>query len=57
MEKKKYYTVKDMTEPFSLSRRTIYNYLKSGKLKGIKQGKSWYFTESEYKRFTEGGRV
>lgn len=51
-----YYTVEDLTSKLKLSRRTIYNYLSRGELKGIKKGKYWYFTLDDINSFMNSGR-
>ena len=55
-KKLEYYTVADLMSELQLSRRTIYNYISSGQLKGIKKGKYWYFTTEDIKAFMNGDR-
>lgn len=44
LEPDKLYTVDDIAKLFGVGRRTVYNYMASGKLKGKKLGKRYYFT-------------
>ncbi len=47
----KLYTVNELTEILRVSQRTIYRYLKSGELKGVKVGSEWRFKESDLKKY------
>lgn len=47
------YTVDDIAELLQVSQRTVYDYLRSGKLKGKKIGKSWKVTEEALRAFLE----
>lgn len=49
------YSVDDLHENLGLSKLTIRNYLKSGKIKGKKLGVSWYVTEEALKAYFEDG--
>jgi len=48
-----YYDVHEVAEIFNCSTRTIKRYVDSGKLKGNKLGRTWYFTEQSIKRYIE----
>ena len=41
----RYWTVDDLKELWSCSDRTVYEYLRSGELKGIKVGRSWIVSD------------
>lgn len=49
------YTVLEVAEILSVTRRTIYNYIDSGQLKAIKIGKYWRITEDNLKNFLDKG--
>lgn len=50
-ELNKLYTVEELTELLHVHRRTLYRYINTGKLKGIKVGGYWRFTEEQLKAF------
>lgn len=41
----KVYTLNDVADILKVTRRTLYNYINTGKLKAVKVGKSWYVSE------------
>lgn len=45
MEKKQVYTLTEVTEILQVTRRTLYNYIKAGKLEGVKIGRDWRITQ------------
>lgn len=47
----KVYTIEELVEVLQVTRRTIYNYLKDGKLKAVKMGKYWRVTEKQLEEF------
>lgn len=47
----KLYTVDEVMALLQVTQRTIYNYIKSGKIKAIKVGKYWRFTEESIQEF------
>jgi excisionase family DNA binding protein len=49
----KIYDLEDLMKLFKVTRRTLYNYLKSGELKGKKIGAKWFVTEEDLKRFID----
>lgn len=51
----KLYTVSDIADKLHITRRTIYNHMKDGKLQGTKIGQYWYFTEAEIQEFLNSG--
>jgi hypothetical protein len=48
------YSVDDLHEKLGISKLTLRNYFKEGKLKGRKLGVSWYITEEALKEYFEG---
>lgn len=50
----KVYTLVEVAEMLQVTRRTLYNYLKDGKLKGNKVVGKWIITEEQLKDFIEG---
>ena len=48
------FSVQDLHEQLGLSKLTIRNYLKNGKLKGRKMGVAWYVTEDALREYFEG---
>ena len=45
------YTVKEVKDILKVSRRTLYNYIKSGDLTAVKVGKYWRIRESDLQEF------
>ncbi len=45
----KVYTLNEVAEILKVTRRTLYNYIKEGKLQAVKIGKSWRVEESTYR--------
>ncbi len=50
----KSYTLVEVAEMLQVTRRTLYNYLKDGRLKGNKVIGKWIITEEQLKDFIEG---
>ncbi|MHB1255259.1 MAG: helix-turn-helix domain-containing protein [Dethiobacteraceae bacterium] len=50
----KYYTPEEVAEILKTHRETVYNWLRSGKLKGVKVINLWRISETELKRLLEG---
>ncbi len=50
----KIYTLVEVAEMLQVTRRTLYNYLKDGRLKGNKVIGKWIITEEQLKDFIEG---
>lgn len=48
------YSIDDLVEMLQVTRRTIYNYIKSEQLKANKVGGRWIITEENFKNFIEG---
>ena len=49
------YTLKEIEELFSVTRRSLYNWITSGKLKAFKVGKEWRVTRDALEEFTQTG--
>jgi excisionase family DNA binding protein len=45
------YTLEEVCEILSITKRTVYNYIKAGKLKAFKMGKYWRVTEENLRAF------
>lgn len=50
----KVYTLDEIETLLKVTRRTLYRYIKEGKLKANKIGKKWIITEQSLKDFIEG---
>lgn len=53
----KIYTLEEIAELLHITRRTLYTYVKEGKLKAVKVGKYWRVTEKNFQEFLERGTV
>lgn len=51
----KVYTLEEIAELLHITRRTLYTYVKEGKLKAVKVGKYWRVTEKNLQEFLERG--
>lgn len=51
----KYLTLQEVSEIVNITRRTLYNYIKAGKLEAVKVGKEWRVTPQEVERFLKHG--
>lgn len=49
------YTLKEIEELLMVTRRTLYNWIKSGKLKAFRIGKEWRVTKEALEKFTQTG--
>ena len=49
------YTLKEVADILKVTRRSIYNYIKEGKLKAVKIGREWRVTEDALKAFLNKG--
>lgn len=49
------YTLEEIQEILHVTRRTIYNWIKDGKLKAFKVGKGWRVTREALEDFTKTG--
>ncbi len=50
-------TPEEVADRLHISRLTVGNWLRSGKLKGIKVGRLWRVRESDLEAFLKGGEV
>lgn len=50
----KLYSLQELAKLLEVSERTMHNYIKSGKIKGVKIGGAWKFTEENLKKFING---
>ena len=53
MAEMKVYTIEELVDLLHVTRRTIYNYIKAGKLKAVKMGKYWRVTGKALEAFLE----
>lgn len=51
MAEMKVYTIDEVATLLQVTRRTIYTYIKDGKLKAVKIGKYWRITEKALEAF------
>lgn len=49
----KVYTIEELVDLLKVTKRTIYHYIKSGKLKAVKMGKYWRVTQKALDAFLE----
>lgn len=55
MEEFTLYTIERISEILKVTKRTIYNYIKSGDLKAVKIGKYWRVKHSDLEEFVNTG--
>lgn len=51
----KVYTLDEVCDILKVTKRTIYSYIKAGKLHAVKMGKYWRVSEENLKAFIETG--
>ena len=51
----KVYTLDEVADILKVTKRTLYNYVKAGKLPAVKMGKYWRVSEENLKAFIETG--
>lgn len=49
----KIYTLDEMTNILKVARKTMYSFIKNGKLKAFKVGRDWRITETALNEFIE----
>lgn len=54
-EIRKVYTLEEIVDLLHVTRRTLYTYIKEGKLKAVKIGKYWRVREDQLRDFLSGG--
>lgn len=55
MTEKKVYTVDELVQMLQVTSRTIYSYIRNGKLKAVKMGKYWRITDKALEEFLSKG--
>ena len=55
MNEIKVYTLKEVAAILKVTRRTLYNYVSSGKLHAVKMGKYWRVSEESLRDFISKG--
>lgn len=55
MEEIKVYTLTEAVNILKVTRRTLYNYIKSGQLKAVKMGREWRVSHENLKALVESG--
>lgn len=53
----KTYTLKQVAELLQVSKQTIYNYIKAGKLQATKTGKEYRITDEQLEQFVKANTV
>lgn len=51
----KVYSLDEVQDILKVTRRTLYNYIKAGKLKAVKIGKYWRVSHDALQEFVENG--
>lgn len=54
-ETMKVYTLEELVEILKVTKRTLYNYIKEGRLKAVKMGKYWRVTQNQLDSFLNEG--
>lgn len=47
------YTLDELSELLKVTKRTLYNYVRSGKLEAVKVGREWRVTEDQLRNFLQ----
>ena len=55
MAEMRVYTIEELVTLLHVTRRTIYTYIKEGKLKAVKMGKYWRVTQRQLEDFLSTG--
>lgn len=55
MSEIKVYTLDEVSNILKITRRSLYTYIKEGKLSAVKVGKYWRVTEESLQRFLSAG--
>lgn len=55
MAELKVYTIEEVVQLLHVTRRTVYTYIKEGKLKAVKIGKYWRVTQKNLEEFLSTG--
>ncbi len=51
------YTLKEVEDILQVTRRSLYNWIKSGKIKAFRVGREWRITKEALLEFTQTGTV
>ena len=52
----KFYSPEDIAAMLRVTRRTVYNYMKTGKLHAVKIGKYWHISQESLDAFLKGDK-
>ena len=55
MEDIRLYDLKEASKIVKVTRQTLYNHIKAGKLKAVKKGQAYKITEANLKQYIEQG--
>lgn len=55
MNEIKVYTLTEVIDILKVTRKTLYAYIKSGKIKAIKIGRNWRITDESLREFLQHG--
>lgn len=55
MEAPKVYTIEEVAAILHMTRRSIYSYVKEGKLKAVKMGRFWRVSQKNLEEFIDRG--
>lgn len=50
----KFYGIRDIAQGLKVTERTVYNYVRDGKLKAVKIGGKWQVAEDNLRKFLKG---
>ena len=56
MDTTKFYSPEEIANMLRTTRRTIYNYMKAGKLHTVKIGKYWHISQASLDEFLQGDK-
>jgi len=48
------YSTTEVAKALDVTERSVYQYIKDGRLKGVKYGRSWHISEANLRAFLEG---
>jgi excisionase family DNA binding protein len=51
----KYYTPEEVAQELRVTRRTLYEWLKTGRLRGVQVGRGWRIRPEDVELFVQGG--
>ena len=54
-ETMKVYTLEELVDLLKVTKRTLYNYIRTGRLKAVKMGKYWRVTQKQLDAFLQAG--